>query len=123
MRDTNKLVKMYMLRMFHKMNKPLAHSVLPQSLLKKFVSSTQKGGRIVAKSSMIAFQPSPILIRKSKIKAFGTVLKLRLLLSLIPNRVSPNAWVKAMAKTRKRINQVARRFPIFVKLAAAVLNS
>lgn len=78
---------------------------------------------MVAKSSMIMFQPSPQLIRKSSIRAFGTVRKLRLPFSFAPNRVSPNVCVSAMAKTKNSTNHVAIRLPMVVRLAAAVLKS
>ena len=72
------LTKMYMLTMFQAMNNVLAHGALPQSLSKKLSLATQFGGRLLAKSSIIWFQPSPQLMRKSKMSAFGTVRKLRL---------------------------------------------
>ena len=123
MREMNKLVKIYMLVIFHRMNRALAQLALPQSLLKKLGSSTHRGGLIVAKSSMIAFHPSPKDIRKRSINAFGTVLKLMLSLSFPPNRVRPKVCVIAIAKTRNRTNHVANKLPILATLAAAVLNN
>ena len=72
---------------------------------------------------MIWFQPSPQLILNSRIKALGTVLKLKFPVSMPPNRVSPNVWVRAIANTRNKTTQVASKFAIAVKLAAAVLKS
>ena len=124
MSDTNKLTKMYMLSIFHEMNNVRAHAALPQSLPKKLPSTkTQFGGVIVAKSSMIAFQPSPQLIRNRRIRALGTLRKFRFPVSLLANLVKPNVCVKAMAYTRKRTNQVASRLAMAVRLAAAVLKS
>lgn len=73
--ETNKLTKIYMLRIFQDMKSSRAHVALPQSLLEKSESETQRGALIVAKSSMILFQVSPQLIRKSRMRALRTVRK------------------------------------------------
>ena len=126
MSDTNKLTKMYMLRMFQDMNRVRAHAALPQSLSKKLrepETKTQLGGSIFAKSSIILFQLSPQLMRNRRIRALGTLRKLRFPLSLAPNLVRPKVCVNAIAYTRNSTNQVAKRLAIAVKLAAAVLKS
>src|SRR3569833_1613557 len=123
MSEKNRLTKMYMLMTFQAMKSTRAHDGLPQSLLKNVGPSTQLGGSMPAKSSMIWFHPSPQLMRNSRMSALGTVRKFRLLFSLPPKRVRLKACVRAMANTRKKTSHVASRLPIVVRLAAAVLKS
>jgi len=123
MSETNKLTKMYMLKMFQEMNRARAHSGLPQSPSRNWSPTMQVGGTTVAKSSIIWFQPSPTLMRKSRMSAFGTLRKLRLPFSLVLKAVRPNVWVSAIAYTRNNTNHVARRLAMEVRLAAAVLKS
>ena len=119
----NRLVNRYVLNTFHEMKKTRARSASPQSFSKFNLPTVQYGDTTAAKSSIILVRPSPRVIRKRRISAFGMFLKLTLPVSLGPKRVSPKACVSPIAKNRRRTNHVTRRVDMRGMLASATFSN